>query len=625
MKKTHTLFHIWLAFLLFSIPSFSYSQDQKVKTEDSINLDSLTNAMLYVLKIDSARIADSMKRVQLEEELLNLKTSDNLKKQDLLQELERLKSSHVREQQSRKNRIDSLRNFVKGFPVNPFGDTILTVYTKLGSFSAKERAESIASRIKNLSNDVFFNPDSIKVERTESGIDLMFRDMIILSVTNHDALWMYTDEISLAQMHREKIKNSVTEHRKSRSVQTILKGFGMVLLVLLVLSVIIYFVNRLFKFTSNWISLGKDTVFKGVKIKDYELFTAERQVNFLSGLNNILRWFIIILAVYIALPILFGIFPWTKGIADTLLGYILNPLMRVLRAIWNYLPNLFTIIVLVFLFRYVLKGVKYLKSEIESGSLKITGFYPEWSNPTYQIIRLLIIAFFFVVVFPYLPGSDSPVFQGVSVFLGFLFTFGSAGSLSNIIAGLVLTYMRAFKIGDRVRIGDVTGDIIEKTLLVTRVRTIKNEDITIPNSNIMSSHTINYSSSSHDHGLIIHTTVTIGYDVPWKTVHALLVDAALSTDLVQKKPAPFVLQTSLDDFYVSYQINAYTSEPNKQAMIYSHLHQNIQDKFNESGVEIMSPHYRATRDGNLSTIPSDYLPKDYITPSFRVENTNQSK
>jgi small-conductance mechanosensitive channel len=192
------------------------------------------------------------------------------------------------------------------------------------------------------------------------------------------------------------------------------------------------------------------------------------------------------------------------------------------------------------------------------------------------------------------------------------------GSLSNIMAGLVLTYMRVFKINDRVKIGEVVGDVIEKSLLVTRIRTIKNEIISIPNSTVMSSHTINYSSDTVQKGLILHTTVTIGYDVPWKDVYQALITAADRTDLLLKDPRPFVLQTSLDDFYVGYQINAYTKEPNKQATIYSDLHQNIQDTFNEAGIEIMSPHYRAARDGSMTTIPANYLDKDYQAPPFNV-------
>ena len=185
--------------------------------------------------------------------------------------------------------------------------------------------------------------------------------------------------------------------------------------------------------------------------------------------------------------------------------------------------------------------------------------------------------------------------------------------------------MRAFKIGDFVQIGDISGNIIERSLLVTRLRTIKNEIISLPNSNIMNSHTINFSSDAVEKGLILHTTVTIGYDVPWRVMHNVLIAAAQKTEFILDEPKPFVLQTSLDDFYVSYQINAYTHESNKQSFIYSQLHQHIQDFANEAGIEIMSPHYYAARDGNQSTIPTDYLPGDYVSQGFKVDNTSNNK
>jgi small-conductance mechanosensitive channel len=228
----------------------------------------------------------------------------------------------------------------------------------------------------------------------------------------------------------------------------------------------------------------------------------------------------------------------------------------------------------------------------------------------------------FVVIFPYLPGADSAIFKGVSVFLGILFSLGSSTAIANMVAGFVITYMRAFKIGDRIKIGDVVGDVVEKTMLVTRIRTNKNEDITVPNSTVLSNHTINFSSSTREEGLIIHTTVTIGYDVPWRTMHETLIEAALRTEAIEKTPKPFVLQLSLDDFFVSYQVNAYTKESNRHTHVTSWLHQSILDACNEKGIEIMSPHYRNMRDGNKTTIPEDYLPKEYVAPTFKVTNEN---
>jgi small-conductance mechanosensitive channel len=225
-------------------------------------------------------------------------------------------------------------------------------------------------------------------------------------------------------------------------------------------------------------------------------------------------------------------------------------------------------------------------------------------------------------MFPYLPGAGSDAFKGVSLFVGVLFSLGSSGAVGNIVAGVVLTYTNAFRVGDRVQIGETVGDVVERTMLVTRVRTIKNVDITIPNGTVLASQVINFTTQAADRGLILHSTVTIGYDVPWRQVHELLIAAAGATENVLAEPAPFVLQTSLDDFYVSYQINAYTELPAVMAQTYSLLHQNIQDRFNEAGVEIMSPHYGALRDGNQATIPADHLAKGYRAPTFRLEQVS---
>ena len=515
--------------------------------------------------------------------------------------------------------IDSLKRFAKGYPVAPHGDTIFFVYTKFGPFRPEERAQLTASKVLKLEKNAFFRPDSLRLVPSEQTVDLMYGEQVLQSISANDALWENVRQDSLAQRHRRQIIRAVTAYQDAHSFQTYLREAGLTLLVLLVFYFLLRYVNKLFNWLRGLLVARQDTWFKGFKLGNYEFFNERRQLNAALLVLTLLHITVILLSVYLVLPIVFSIFPGTQGIADTLVGYVLNPVQRILHSLWNYLPKLFTIIVIVVVFRYVLKFLHSIKEEIRLGNLTIEGFYSDWANPTYQIVRILVFAFALIVIFPYLPGSDSPVFQGVSVFLGFLFTFGSSGSLSNVVAGLVLTYMRAFKIGDRVKIGEITGDIIEKTLLVTRVRTIKNEEITIPNSSVMSSYTINYSTAAPTLGLVLHTTVTIGYDVPWKQVHELLLAAAAAVPEVLPDPAPFVLQTGLEDYYVSYQLNAYTRAASKQAGLYSQLHQNIQDKFNEAGVEILSPHYRAARDGNQMALPPQYLPKDYVAPSFRVE------
>lgn len=617
MTKYNALVLLFLAFL----PAFAQSDTTAVKSaakRDSAKAEALSASTRALQQLDSLRRMDSANKAILEEQLSELKTVDNLKKQELLAELEKIKAKERERLLGQKAKIDSLKEVVQGYPVSPFYDTILYVYTALGPFSPSMRAANTERRIEEMEDDMLYHSDSIVVFNSEQTVDLLYRDAIILSITDADALWMGMSKTELAGHYKNKIANSIDAHRRATSLQTLLKEIGLAVLVVIFVYLLIKYLNKGYKLLRVRIRDGRDKWIKGIRVKGYELFTAQKQVVAMHMVLNFTRWLLIFLIIYLMLPVLFGIFPWTKTLSGTLFGYVLTPLKNILLAIWDYVPKLISIIIVLFVFRYVFKALKFFKHEVERGKLVIPGFYSEWAAPTYQIIRVLVVAFMLIVIFPFLPGSDSAVFRGVSVFLGVLFTFSSSGSLSNIFAGLVLTYMRAFKIGDRVQIGDSTGDIIEKTLLITRIRTIKNEDITIPNSTVLNSHTINYSSAAQDVGLIVHTTVTIGYDVPWKHVHELLISAASDTIYVLGNPKPFVLQTSLNDFYISYQVNAYTKEPSMQAEIYSSLHQNIQDKFNEAGVEIMSPHYKALRDGNQSTIPADYLPPEYTTPSFKV-------
>jgi small-conductance mechanosensitive channel len=292
----------------------------------------------------------------------------------------------------------------------------------------------------------------------------------------------------------------------------------------------------------------------------------------------------------------------------------------------SFLPNLVNLLIIILVTNYGLKLLHFIFREIGRGTVSFENFPADWAEPTYQLVRFIVVALDLVIAFPYLPGSASPAFQGVTIFIGALFSLGSTSVVANIVAGVVLTYTRAFKVGDRVKIAETIGDVLEKSLLVTRVRTIKNVEITIPNSLVLGSHIVNYSSvSQKERGLILNTSVTLGYDLPWREVHKALIKAALITTDVLPEPSPFVLQTSLDDFYVNYEINAYTSKPHNMAVIYSELHQNIQDACNEAGLEILSPHYNSVRDGNTTSIPKEYLPKDYRPPLFNINMRNEDK
>ena len=409
---------------------------------------------------------------------------------------------------------------------------------------------------------------------------------------------------SKLRLNRKETDNSLTSW---------LKRIGLVILIILGVTVVIYLINNLFR------AIGKSLSDKtGITIAKIKLLSGSQYKEFLSKALKIFRIVIILIPLYLSLPLLFTVFPETENLTNTLLGWIIDPAKSILKDLLDFLPNLFTILIVYFFTRYIIKAIKYFANEVHAGHIRITGFHEDYAKPTFNIVRFVLYAFMLVIIFPYLPGSGSPAFQGVSVFLGLLLSLGSSSAINNIIAGLVITYMRPFKIGDRIKIGDVEGDVIEKTMLVIRIRTIKNEDITVPNSTVLSSTSTNFSAHVKNDGLIIHTTVTIGYDVPWKEMHKALINAAIRTEAILKDPSPFVLQTSLDDFFVSYQLNAYTRDANNQHIIYSELHQNIQDCCSEAGIEIMSPHYTSVRDGNTTTIPENYRPKDYKPNAFYV-------
>lgn len=550
---------------------------------------------------DSIRMAN-MKR-ELEEARLN---EANMRMEMEQLRLKAFAADSVKLAQQ-KARIDSLRQFTPGVPVVVEGDTLFYLYTKRGGYTPLQRAEMIDAAITQLGRRFTLHPDSVYIESSDIVSDLMYGNKVIASFTDQDGLWEGRSREQLAADKRIVVVKKLKELKEEHSFWQLGKRILYFVLVLVGQYLLFRLTTWLFRKLKVRIQKLKDTKLKPISIQDYELLDTQRQVNLLIFLSNLLRYVLVFLQLLITVPLLFVIFPQTKGLADTIFSYIWNPVKDILVGIVDYIPNLFTIFIIWYAIKYLVRFVHYLSREIEAGRVKFGGFYPDWAMPTFHIIRFLLYAFMIAMIYPYLPGSRSGVFQGISVFVGLIVSLGSSTVIGNIIAGLVITYMRPFKLGDRIQLNDTTGNVIEKTPLVTRIRTPKNEVVTIPNSFIMSSHTVNYSSSAREYGLIIHSEVTIGYDAPWRQVHQLLIEAALNTPGVIDDPRPFVLETSLSDWYPVYQINAYIREADKLAQIYSDLHQNIQDRFNEAGVEIMSPHYMAMRDGNESTIPKDDL------------------
>ncbi|MDE6207412.1 MAG: mechanosensitive ion channel family protein [Muribaculaceae bacterium] len=498
---------------------------------------------------------------------------------------------------------DSLRS--AGAPILLDGDTILTLFAGRGAYTPAQRAILINSNLADLTRRNDLNTDSIKVLDYAEHSDIVCGTQIIMAVTDDDALTAGESRRTLATRYATNICTRIDTARHDHNFFQILKRIALFIIVVVVQWLLIKLTNYLFRKLRRYIVRIKHQRFKPINIRDYELLNTKSILRIVLLGANLLRWFVLLIQLAITIPIIFSIFPQTENLALTIFMYIIEPVKMVLHSVLDYIPNLFVILVIWYCIKYIIKGLRYISREIETEKLKINGFYPDWARPTFSIVRFLLYAFMIAMIYPYLPGSNSGVFQGISVFVGLIISLGSSTVIGNIIAGLVITYMRPFKLGDRIKLNDTTGNVIEKTPFVTRIKTPKNEIVTIPNSFIMSSHTINYSASARQYGLIIHTTVTIGYDAPWRQVHQLLINAARMTTGVLADPKPFVLETDLQDYYPCYQINAYIKDADKYGDIMSDLHRNIQDVFNEAGVEIMSPHYIATRDGSPSTIPTD--------------------
>ena len=593
MKK----FYLSFLFLLgLSVSGLSAQVVEKVL--DILGKDSLP-ASAAAVTADS----DSVSLAAVRQELAAAK----LNEANLRMEIEQIKlaayAADSLKLAGQKQRIDSLRQEVTGVPVVVEGDTLFYFYAKRGGHTPQQRAENVAADIAELGKLLNLQPDSVYVESSDIVTDVMYKGKVLVSFTDMDGLWENCTRDQLAADKRLVIMEKLHQMKESHGLLQLGKRIVYFILVLVGQYLLFRVTNWLFRKLKLRIVRLRNTRLKPFSIQDYELLDTLKQVKLLVFLASLVRYVIMFLQLLLTVPLLFSIFPQTKDLAYQLFSYIWNPVKSIFIGVVDYIPNLFTIFIIYMAVKYLVRLFRYLADEVQSEHLKLRGFYPDWAIPTYHIIRFLLYAFMLAMIYPYLPGSNSGVFQGISVFVGLIVSLGSSTVIGNIIAGLVITYMRPFKIGDCIKLNGTTGNVVEKTPLVTRIRTPKNEVVTIPNSFVMSSHTVNFSQSAREYGLIIHSEVSIGYDVPWRTVNKLLVEAALNTPGVVDDPRPFVLSTSLSDWYPVYQVNAYIKDADRLAEIYSDLHQNIQDRFNEAGVEIMSPHYMAVRDGNASTIP----------------------
>jgi len=475
-------------------------------------------------------------------------------------------------------------------PVQLDGRTVFYVRTTVKQFTPEARARGIAERMQRLASDQYFDPNTIAVIETDISSDIVAGENIIMLIFDADAQAENRGRQELAAERVQQIKEAIHQYRLNHSTQNILKASGLALLTTIVFLAVLFLIQRAHRFSkgrlTHWIDIDS-----GALLKKYEALHSRQIKAAMLNFLKLVKTGVMLLALYFYVGIVFSFFPGTRNVAGQLMNYVTGPLSVMWQETRLVIPKLFFILVLIVVTRYAVKLLHVFFRGIEAGTIEISGFYPEWAMPTYKLVKILVILFALTIAYPYIPGSGSEAFKGASLFLGLLVSLGSSSFVGNVIAGLMMTYMRAFKIGDRVMIDDFTGDVLETSLQVTHLKTPKNEIISVPNSKIINSHVTNYSAMAQDKGLILHTTVGIGYDTPWRQVRAMLLLAADKTPGVLKQPAPFVFQKSLGDFCVIYELNAYTDNAQRMASTYSDLHKNILDNFNEYEVQIMTPNY----------------------------------
>ncbi len=475
-------------------------------------------------------------------------------------------------------------------PVRLDGRTLLMV-SGVSSLPAGDRAEAISRRLQDIADEPAITIDSIGIVPGPQGPEIRAAGRLIMAVTTMDAEREGVAPDLLAATHRIQFTDAILRYRVERSPARLWQSTLASLATTAALIAAVWLVRLLFRRLDVVLDRRYNALVQLAHGKVADALRIAPLLSAMRGSSVTLRFVVMLVLGFIWLEVVLGQFPWTRWLSDDLAAFFLDPLGDILIGIADYIPKLLFLIVLAFVARFGLRMMRLYFAALERGTFSLPGFEPEWAIATYKIARVFVIGIALVMAYPYLPGAGSEALQGLSVFAGLVLSLGASSSVSNVIAGYITTFGRVLRVGDMIKVGDTTGTVSQIRLLTIRLRTIRNEEVTIPNGTLLNTNVINYSALSREHGLILQTEVRINYSVPWRQVHAMLLEAAGRTPVLMTEPPPFVLQRELGDFAVAYQLNVYKAEAKALVKAYSDLHQNVLDVFNEYGVQIMVPSY----------------------------------
>ena len=468
---------------------------------------------------------------------------------------------------------------------------IVTLRGNLLGYTPKQRVEAAELRINAVIERGGWGHVTARSIDEGQLIQIGEQGMFVITPGDLNALAGETPEEAGARAARN-LTTALGEIEESRRAETFLRGIGYTAAATLILLLVLAGIRR----SHRWLSTHLAEVL-GPRLKTLAIggFTQhiEGIILFLGGIVGITALALSLFSLYLWLDFSFMQFPYTRPWGEQLHDYMTSGIKAIALTVVNFIPGLVIVAVIFVITRFLTRSGRLFFDAVESGRVSVPGLYAETAQPTRRIVTVILWLFALVMMYPYLPGSDSDAFKGVSVFVGLLLSIGSAGTVNQAVSGLMLMYSRSLRVGDYVQIGETEGTVVALGMFSTRIRTPRGEIVSLPNAVIVGTTTKNYSREDETGGVILATTVTIGYNAPWRQVHAMLIEAAGRTPGLLKDPSPFVRQRSLSDFYVEYMLGARIAEPPKRIAVLDALHRNIQDVFNEYGVQILSPHYEA--------------------------------
>ncbi len=478
------------------------------------------------------------------------------------------------------------------------GRHVLAIHAGAAGFSLEERARIVSGRISKLARDPAVRSDSITVNEGTSGTEILSGKVLVMTVTDLDAALEGKERRALALDDARVIRTAIEEYRRDFSLKVIFLACVWSLLATGVLIAWFFLLKKLISWSTARIDSWRGRWIRSITIQRHVILPADRIAAGIAGFLRITLHTLSVVVIYFYLNLVLSFFPWTRGFASRLLGFLVSLLLSVWHAIVSYSPNLAVIAVIAVVTWYLLGFVKPFFGAIAKGTISFPGFPREWAEPTRRIARILVVAVAVVVAIPFLPGAGSLALEGIAVFLAALLIVGSASSVSSAFAGIVLVYMRAYAEGDRGRIGDVAGEVVERSLLLTRLRTAGNEEVTIPNAIVLKSRIVNSSAMALERGVPVEVLVTVGRAASRAKAEQIMLAVATASAGLRKDPGPFVRFEGMGDDGVYLRLTAFAMDPDDLSAVGSGLMTAIMDAMAAGGIEVSSLGHARAADGD---------------------------